>query len=35
MTTITCFMTRIPDLAERGLDHAGRLLADTRVSQLD
>ncbi len=35
MTTITCFNTRIPRLAARGLVHAGRLLADTRVSVLD
>jgi hypothetical protein len=32
MTTITCFDPRIPDLAARGLVHAGNLLADQRVS---
>jgi len=32
--TTTCFNTRIP-LAARGFVHAGRLLADSRVSKLD
>ena len=32
MTTITCFDTRMPLLAARGLVHAGNLLADRRVS---
>jgi hypothetical protein len=32
MTTITCFDTRIPNLAARGLVPAGLLLADTRAS---
>jgi hypothetical protein len=32
--TTTRFNTRIP-LAGRGLVHAGRLLADSRVSKLD
>jgi hypothetical protein len=31
MTTITCFDTRIPNRAPRGLVHAG-LLAGTRVA---
>ena len=35
MTTNMCFNARIPDLAARGLVHAGRLLADTRASVLD
>ena len=32
MTTNTCFDTRIPNLAVRGLVRAGLLLADMRVS---
>jgi hypothetical protein len=32
MTTITCFDTRMPNLAARGLVHAGLLLADPRVA---
>jgi hypothetical protein len=32
MTTITCFNTRMPKLAARGLVPVGHLLADTRVS---
>jgi hypothetical protein len=32
MTTITCFEIRMTNLAARGLVHAGRLLADPRVS---
>ena len=32
MTTITCFNPRLPNLAARWPVHAGRLLADTRVS---
>ena len=31
MTTITCFNTRIPNRAARGLVHAG-MLADSRVA---
>jgi hypothetical protein len=34
MTTTTCFNPRIPHLAARGFVHAGRLLADSRVSML-
>jgi hypothetical protein len=32
MTTITCFETRNPNWAARGIVHAGSLLADMRAS---
>ena len=35
MTTTMCFNIRIPNLAARGVVHAGPLLADSRVSELD